>query len=191
MEYLTLQDIPHRQYNSIQSHRMASQPAERPLGSMHVAVSDSQSSHLSNSSRPFSDSSRRLPLPPIRSLVPSLSRESEPLLPTEHIPSLDLNEPGVSTIDSQYRSDPAGGKRKRPAMDDPSVKEASRPIVRHYVYRHLRNSKTAYEDDLCDLSLTNSQNAQMRSSPPIQPNEHGFNDKLPSFSEVKSITRRT
>lgn len=69
MEYLTLQDIPHRQYNSMQSHRMASQPAERPLGSMHVA------------------------------------------------------------------------------------------------------------------------NAQMRSSPPIQPNEHGYSDKLPSFSEFLDTTR--
>ncbi|OAL01059.1 hypothetical protein IQ06DRAFT_136706 [Phaeosphaeriaceae sp. SRC1lsM3a] len=69
MEYLTLQDIPHRHHNSMQSHRMASQPPERPLGSMHVA------------------------------------------------------------------------------------------------------------------------NAQMRSSPPIQPNEHAFNDKLPSFSEFLDTTR--
>lgn len=179
MEYLTLQDIPHRQYNSIQSHRMASQPAERPLGSMHAAVSYSHSSYLSVSSRTFPDTSRQLP--PIPSFEPSPSIWQRHLCPNEHIPSLDLNR----------LEDPGMDERSRPALDDPTVKQSSRPDVRHYNHRHARNSSTALEHSLCDISLTNSQNAQMRSSPPIQPNEHAFNDKLPSFSEVWSITHET
>ncbi|KAF1915813.1 hypothetical protein BDU57DRAFT_450235 [Ampelomyces quisqualis] len=55
--------------------------------------------------------------------------------------------------------------------------------------RRARNSSTSIEDELCDIFLTNSQNAQMRSSPPIQPNEHGYADKLPSFSEFLDTTR--
>lgn len=34
MEYLTLHDIPQRHYNPTHSHRMASQPSERPMAQM-------------------------------------------------------------------------------------------------------------------------------------------------------------
>ncbi|KAH7410157.1 hypothetical protein DE146DRAFT_604174 [Phaeosphaeria sp. MPI-PUGE-AT-0046c] len=104
------------------------------------------------------------------------------LCPNERIPSLDLNQLDDGKKDLRERF-------PRPALDDPAIKQQSLPTVRHYNHRHTRNSSTALENNLCDISLTNSQNAQMRSSPPIQPNEHAFNDKLPSFSEFLDTTR--
>jgi hypothetical protein len=134
MEYLSLQDIPHRQYDSMHSHRMTSISSERPLGSMAAAVS------------PHS----YLP-PPLSPLLPFRSLLLPPM-------------------------EPRSAKRK--AMSLPSI-----PLE---LQEHRRQKRrcTGLEDDIRDKWLSGTQNAQMRSSPPIQPNERVMADKLPSFSEV-------
>lgn len=71
MEYLTLQDIPHRHCNPLHAQRMAStHPSERPLGSMAAAVCDSYGTSSSFSVSSSSSHSSRSSLP---TLYPPLS----------------------------------------------------------------------------------------------------------------------
>jgi hypothetical protein len=140
MEYLSLQDLPHRQHDSMHSHRMTSLSGERPMGSMAAAVSKPPSPFVSkrHSSRHIS---RAAPYP---------SRERRSASPRK-----------------EHRAN--------------SFAE----FHEQYYLEHHRFTRTRSEDQsLRDHALNSLQNAQMRSSPPIQPNETGFADKLPSFSEV-------
>jgi hypothetical protein len=179
MEYLTLQDIPHRQYEPLHSHRMApSQPTERPLGSMAAAVSRTPSPDPRPRGPPTLSFSY---LPAPRVVASRQERDSEPF--------------------SSSRSRPCNCSDCRPlppAESLPELRERHPVFGQHFTSaahaitnRRARNSSTSIEDELCDIFLTNTQNAQMRSSPPIQPNEHGYADKLPSFSEVHFCSSET
>ncbi|KAL5120802.1 homeodomain superfamily [Pleosporales sp. CAS-2024a] len=58
------------------------------------------------------------------------------------------------------------------------------------IYQPARGNNTFHEKDICDKALMNSQhNCHSRNSPPIQPNERGYADKLPSFSEFLITSR--
>jgi hypothetical protein len=140
MEYLSLQDLPHRQHDSLHSHRMTSLSGERPMGSMAAAVSNPPSPlvYRRHSSRRLS---RAAPYP---------SRE----------------------------------RRSASPRNDHRANSFAEFHEKYCVEFH-RLARTRSEDEtLRDHALNSLQNAQMRSSPPIQPNETGFADKLPSFSEV-------
>ena len=166
MEYLTLQDIPHRQYDPLHSHRMASsQPTERPLGSMAAAVSPT-SSHTEPRDQP----TRSFSFPYLPE--PRQERDSGPSISPHPQPCNCSNCSDFMAPSIYFRAGFGHGLTRH---------------ARKQMHRRIRNSRTSFEDDLCDIFLTNSQNAQMRSSPPIQPNEHGYADKLPSFSEVRVI----
>ncbi|EAT89592.2 hypothetical protein SNOG_02861 [Parastagonospora nodorum SN15] len=58
-----------------------------------------------------------------------------------------------------------------------------------HTYLKLREQNTYHENAILDTFLMNLQNPNSRSSPPIQPNERGYADKLPSFSEFLDTTR--
>jgi hypothetical protein len=161
MEYLTLQDIPHRQYNSLNSHRMASShSSERPLGSMVAAVSE-HPNHSSSSSLPvslgeshsYSHSSLRLPLPP-------------------------------TSINPGQEDRTGRSAWRQPAQFLPAPRPSAQATPQSSDCYLNRSSTSSVKNELSNIFLTHSQNAHMRSSPPIQPNEHGYADKLPSFSEV-------
>jgi hypothetical protein len=141
MEYLTLQDLPHRQHDSLHSHRMTSISGERPMISMAAAVSSPPSPFVRG--RP---SSRQL------------SRAAP-------YPSRDMRS--ASPRQDHHRANPFTTSHEQPYVD-------------HYRLTHTRSE----EESLRKHALNSQQNAQMRSSPPIQPNESGYADKLPSFSEV-------
>jgi hypothetical protein len=142
MEYLTLQDIPHRHYNPLHSHSMASASA---------VCSSPLNSHITY---PII-----LPLP---ATPPPQSAEAKgPLCfpsnwhPTNH-PTAEGDSRRSSISSTQQRS----------------------------IYLINRKNSTYHENDIYDKFLTSFQNVHMRSSPPIQPNEHDHANKLPSFSEV-------
>jgi hypothetical protein len=164
MEYLTLQDIPHRHYNPLHSHSMASsQYTERRMGSL-AAVRESLPQPVS----PGTVARAPIHLPALSSLAPSppsLGQESttEPTssFPTTRHPSHHpLPSDGTN---STLRRFSAEGK---------------------HTYLKLREQNTYHENAILDTFLMNLQNPNSRSSPPIQPNERGYADKLPSFSEV-------
>jgi hypothetical protein len=115
MEYLTLQDIPYRQYNPSHAHRMAnSHTSEGPLGNMNTAV--------------------RHPI--------SYSNYYDRKLVARFMPY-------AFCLRSSHRTSDSG---------------------------------IFVADSGANQELIAAQN--IRSSPPIQPGEAGYADKLPSFSEV-------
>jgi hypothetical protein len=145
MEYLTLQDIPHRHYNPLHSNNMASA----------AAVCSSSSSLPSRTiDAPI------LPPPPTPPPPPSVEVPRPSSFPTNWHPA---NHPV------------AEGDRPRTFISG-SQQRFSHEIDRKNI--------TYLEHEIRDKYLTSIQNVHMRSSPPIQPNEHGYPDKLPSFSEV-------
>ena len=134
MEYLTLQDIPHRYYDPLHSRSMASSHSERPLGNVAAAVSDARSLSAS-----FPSSSPRLLHPPIprRSLPadfrmehherPWTARKSEhwssaPSLRYIKLPSLATDIQGV--LASQQES-PASPTYSYPYASYPHMRPAS------------------------------------------------------------------
>lgn len=155
MEYLTLQDIPHRHYNPVHSHSMASsQSTERPMGSMVAAVSETSTPSSSAESRRLPSPHSSLPLPSSVA-APERSSFATNWHPDNHpVAEGDPSRPFISSL--------------QPRRD----------------YQLARQHSTYLENDIRDKFLTSFQNVHMRSSPPIQPNEHGYADKLPSFSEV-------
>lgn len=210
MEYLTLQDIPHRYCDQMHSQRMSlSHPAERPLAHMAAAVSEAH------------DSSRSLPLlssslsPPTTSLLctqrpPSgqtgsnddnrkhawddLHDENMPVPSPAHIrlPPLPLSQITPDRRASLY--DPArpgvfhDEQLRRKHQDSISARslELSRLNIS---LPALKNTTSPSEADTSatqqlDSPLTKKQQHHMRSSPPIQPGEQHHAAKLPSFSEV-------
>ena len=164
MEYLTLQDIPHRHYNPLHSHSMASsQYTERRMGSL-AAVCESPPPPVSH------DAVARAPLhlPPLSSLAPSSSdsgqestTEPRSSFPTTWHPSYH-----------PLASDVTNSTRRRFSQEA------------EHTYLQNREQNTYNENAIRDTFLMNLQNPNSRSSPPIQPNERGYADKLPSFSEV-------
>jgi hypothetical protein len=215
MEYLTLQDIPHRQYDPLHSRRMASsQSTERPLG-MADAVSEYRPSSTGHFRR--SRSPRSLP-----SLIPSdfnlnlvqecptkqctsPCQQDHPSCPasatyheTQHVsghhcsPNKHLCPSHNSTHHgSPYRPLPvlslgtfstySTSRSTSHSFGTENVSEVSRGRAREYPF--TRNS---IEDEFrkYSIKLTRKQNRHMRNSPPFQPGEQAYPDKLPSFSEV-------
>jgi hypothetical protein len=162
MEYLSLQDIPHRQYDSLHSHRMApSHSSERSLGSMAAAVSQDPENPSSSSNHLSSGRGGHH------------SNSSLPLLPPPHTFTSSTTRHKHYTRGSTWTHSSSPHSLSMPPIQAPHLPADPRPM-----------SSSSMENDLSNLFLTHSQNAQMRSSPPIQPNERGYADKLPSFSEV-------
>jgi hypothetical protein len=173
MEYLTLQDIPHRHYNPLHSHRMSSsQYTERPMGSLAAVCEtflrvDSQEMTARTSSH----------LPPLSPRIQSTVVASAPILGQER------NTRRYSSFPTNWHplhhplayDDQNFGRRWLSAAD-------AEPR-----YLQARAQHTFNKNDIRDKFLMNLQNTHSRSSPPIQPNEHGFADKLPSFSEVSHV----
>lgn len=194
MEYLTLQDIPHRHQNPMHSHRMASQPSERPTGNMAAAVCEY--SHLIE---PPSDSPA-LFLPPIlnrkhydyasysKSEVGTATSRSLPNLPLHHIDLPVLAEVPCSRPASPHRRLEDDLFRFSLEADmSPTIPKHS-PIKPNYAsYASTACSPSARKryNAWCDAK-TAIQNHLQRNSPPLQPGEQNFPGKLPSFDEVGS-----
>lgn len=183
MEYLTLQDIPHRHCNPVHSHTMASQSSERPVGHM-AAVCEYPSL-----STPPPDSPTAL-FPPVPSpfsydyacRIESLQRASEqPIRPL-----ILITLPEASTAPR-----PAPTCMHRRLQGDLfrySLECDMDPLKRDYdmsaICPSSPDSREAYTA-WCKAK-TRSQNHLQRSSPPLQPGEQNFPGKLPSFDEVST-----
>jgi hypothetical protein len=167
MEYLTLQDIPHRQYDPLHSRSMASSKStERPLG-LADAVS------------------KQHPLPSTF-LKPSSPWRHSPPTPHEHKPFSDPPKP------HPHRTLPLPIRLATKEM----LYNLSRELLHHYTKGLKKGSGSqtreyvtcnSVEDELRQhsIKLTQfNQNLHMRHSPPFQPGEQPYPDKLPSFSEV-------
>ncbi|UPX10603.1 homeodomain super, variant 2 [Ascochyta rabiei] len=104
MEYLTLQDIPHRHCNPVNSHRMASLSSERPVG--HMAAN-----HLQRSSPPLQPGEQNLPgkLPSFNEFVQTTIERTPPHTPsrrndsTENSPRVRPQFDDVAWSDSKRR----------------------------------------------------------------------------------------
>lgn len=190
MEYLTLQDIPHRHCNPVHSHRMASQSSERPVGHMAAVCDTSSSPSDTYSSPPY------ILLPPHEPLVcydfasridsieraavlarrsPSPQSLREITLPTILPSPLVLPPPehqlaGVGPFLGALEADMDISKHGVPI----SATRACSPESRDR-YKSWRNTKNLLQSHL------------QRSSPPLQPGEQIFPGKLPSFDEVSII----
>jgi hypothetical protein len=169
MEYLTLQDLPHRHYSTLGVRNMSS-PLDRRdemTGALPAlaAVCEAQSCLPLPSQTP---PPAYLPLPP--TFLP---------FPPAPLPPL-------------YFPDPP--PRKRPRRDPPTPPEvAERPRralleIRPYAYHNP--SRTLSIENICnheDPQNDNiSQNHHIRNSPPFQPGERPAQHSLPSFSQVTS-----
>lgn len=177
MEYLSLQDIPHRQYDPLQSRRAA--PSERQVGSMADAVSHDKLS--CDPSRPLPPSPHSFRAPPTCSRRISsqwdgqLSHMALPL-PNKRARPSSVHE------DYDHARRPSNARRGsffwKSAFQDEEVE--------------VDTFSNAIEDDLrrysiLTASLIRKQTHYMRNSPPLQPGETG--SKLPSFSEAFSEVR--
>jgi hypothetical protein len=162
MEYLSLQDIPHRQYDPLHSHRMA-HSSERQVGSMAAAVSP--------------DIFYQFSAPP----SPNLPQRSASLSPPHsylHLPPPKTG-PRPSPVFPDYdraRHPSRCGSFSHRGYETQTFPAAMEDDLRRY------SSKS--------LNLTKEQSQFLRNSPPIQPGEP--TDKLPSFSEVRltSVARQ-
>lgn len=190
MEYLTLQDIPHRHCNPVHSHRMASQSSERPVTHM-AAVCDTYSSNSTPTFNPF-----RLFLPPHQPLVcygyasciDSLERAAaQANLPPKNLREIILPEPSQSphllpaSTPQLFEDDLFHGALEGD-MD---------PFKRDYALHATRSCSPAGRERYIswyDTKIT-SQNHLQRSSPPLQPGEQNFPGKLPSFDEVSIVQK--
>lgn len=194
MEYLTLQDIPHRHYDPVASHRMtSSQSSERSIGSMAAAVSPLQQSLVSPTSpipsmdlpapavRPISEwdtlhqlrrneQPRRRPSRERASLRSSRSLEFDQLASVRRDEDLDrMLRRRLPSPDPYYDQGGHTYSRRSDPFASPFSRNGSRNDIRQV---------TSYR-----RTLTSEQNHHLRSSPPIQPGEHQVS--LPSFNEVR------
>ena len=216
MEYLTLQDIPHRLYDPLHSRRMAhSQSTERQVGGMAVAVSPQPPSSLLLPS-PRRLSGRRPQLPPLTALAPHdpdlgqerpTERRTPPPTFVHYGPSSTaLNEstndydPTQSyppIIPTEYCDTCSAHTPQRPSSPDRRRKSPSFRRIKHTFHcagvtitiddqAHEYPYMNAIDVELREKATNLTEYQNMRSSPPIQPNEHAYADKLPSFSEVCS-----
>jgi hypothetical protein len=190
MEYLTLQDIPHRHCNPVHSHRMASQSSERP-GTHMAAV------RCIYSYPPESDSTPSSLLLPMHEPLVSYgyasrhdSIERAKVLAMDSSGPQELKEitlpmhppPPASphTPEHQSRGDALFMSSLESDMniwnhDDPPIR-ATRPGSSDEQHR--------YND--WAITKTESQPHLQRNSPPLQPGEQNFPGKLPSFDEVSA-----
>jgi len=190
MEYLTLQDIPHRHCEPLHSRKMTSaHPAERPLANMVAAVSQ----------EPESPSSLHEPTPiPPRFLEPALhdpfrvhGQESATLRARASEPFACPRAP-AQYYGHPHFADALGENARSLALPRsyslPTRRRSHSPEPRMLPASRLPTTTpdTVDGDELrpSSTTLTESQNHHMRSSPPIQPGEQNFPGKLPSFSEV-------
>jgi hypothetical protein len=163
MEYLTLQDIPHRHCNPSHSHRMASQSSERPMGNPVAAVCE------------YSD------LPALLLDVPTLF-----LPPVFLLPRYDYVCP---THSLQHR----GAHRDlfRTSLESDMSPAIPKHICGTLYSTRSSKQQHDYSSGHNADTKTKQQNHLQRSSPPYQPGEQNFPGKLPSFDEVglSHITR--
>ena len=180
MEYLTLQDIPHRHCNPVHSHRMASQSSERPVGHMAAVCPTSfHSTSFPNSpclSPPYLPSlcyayayrSQSLDRAAVRRKLPSLKAIELPALPKSPS-SPPAQRCPTSECKAFYNT----------LNNDMAISQnATLPAAERKEYVSWSETKTS------------SQNHLQRSSPPLQPGEQqSFPGKLPSFDEVSIVPR--
>jgi hypothetical protein len=221
MEYLTLQDIPHRHCEPLHSRKMtSSHSVERPLANMVAAVSEV-------------DDSLSSPLPPVPALPPFLEpalSAPRPSLPgaysyygntpssrgsasEPHVPAPSLHHIQLRSHSVRCQSPQEDGRQQPVALSQPfhyeDRRRTSSPMSRTRLspspctysrrlspdeVKEVRDTTFPPADTLASTgklelrnsssTLTDSQNHNMRSSPPIQPGEQAFPGKLPSFSEV-------
>lgn len=185
MEYLTLQDIPHRNCNPVHSHRMASQSSERPVGHMAAVCG-------------YSSLSTPLPNPPNPLLPPvpySLSYdyacriESFQRAATRPIKSLRLitlpKPPAAARPTSKCMPRRFEGDLFRYSLEcdmDPLKRRDRGLSATRSSSPDSREAYTAW----C-MAKIRKQNHLQRSSPPLQPGEQNFPGKLPSFDEVSTV----
>jgi hypothetical protein len=193
MEYLTLQDIPHRHCEPLHSRKMnSSHPVERPLANMVAAVSEDQDSLFSIT--PSAPSPPRFLEPALRDPfrsdgknTPMRARASEPsAYSSDHyfghpmlISTRGLDDyAGSPTLPRSY-SLPT--RRRSPYQEIMLLPDPLLSLAPDEMGEHRDQTQPPVRSSTI---LTESQNHHMRSSPPIQPGEQNFPGKLPSFSEV-------
>lgn len=180
MEYLTLQDIPHRHCNPVHSHRMASQSSEMPVGHM-AAVCDTYSSSSSPTPSP-----PHLLLPPHQPLVcysyasriDSLERAAaQSDIPPTQLRAITLPElpnspnPLPSSTLQLFECVPFRG----------SLESDMSPFKHNYAsYAARACSPTARDNHISWYNTkTTPQSHLQRSSPPLQPGEQNFRGSFP------------
>jgi hypothetical protein len=195
MEYLTLQDIPHRHYDPLHSSRMASsQTIEKPLG-MADAVSQTYESPLS----PLSLAVKLALSRPIISMKQE-ARTERPASPCQHGIDRERSSHGLHHHHHHHHHTMkhsfvplAYPDRQLPVpallMDKYTICPEEHSYRNHLdVHPRFHNTRfSSKEEDLSQYAAKNTnviQNHHMRHSPPIQPGEPQQPDKLPSFSEV-------
>jgi hypothetical protein len=197
MEYLTLQDIPHRHYDPLHSRRMASsQTIEKPLG-MADAVSQNHNSLPPLAAFAPGRQTPPFPLPRIALSAPLVLREQEapterPSHPYPH--TIDhhqsFHEQHANFILQHNIVSPTYPDRKLPLPAAMEGKFTFRRDPHYYCSTAHACDCTKYNSTELELrqhAIKNTnfiQNHHMRNSPPIQPNEQQHPGKLPSFSEV-------
>ena len=174
MEYLTLQDIPHRHCEPLHSRKMtSSHSAERPPANMVAAVSEDAFS-LSTLSLSAPAPSRAVE--PFFGLKRTLPGEGKLKLPPTPFSFTSSKLPQSTNMEGQERLSfhlPALPTSPPLLLVDPDTNQ----------FRGQRSFAS------WKTYLTGSQNHHMRSSPPLQPGEQNFPGKLPSFSEVRNEMR--
>lgn len=195
MEYLTLQDIPHRHCDLLHSRRMtASQSSERSLGNMVAAVSDCHNSSPSLPSSPRPPGPAQLPNPSGGSLTlcPSClpSTQTGSAIEQRAVPPAEqlIRLPSLTELEKLPVREPNGSLLSlgpRNSYPLPSLISSACHTARDDPFTASRHSQRASRAMSHSNSiLTDQQNHHMRSSPPIQPGEQNHPGKLPSFSEV-------
>jgi hypothetical protein len=190
MEYLTLQDIPHRHCNPVLSHRMASQSSERP-GTHMAAVRRNYSYPPESDSTPPSlllpmheplvsygyasrhDSIVRAEVLAKHSSGPQELKEIT--LPIRPAPPASSHTPEHQTRGDSLFMSSLESDMNILNHDDPPIR-ATRPGSSDEKHRH---------NDWA-ITKTESQPHLQRNSPPLQPGEQNFPGKLPSFDEVSA-----
>lgn len=185
MEYLTLQDIPHRHCNPIHSHRMASQPNERPVGQM-AAVRE-----YSSCSSPSPSTTFFIPPPP-KPVSYECTCRNESLERTASM--LDLPLLLIKLPESSTPPPPAivcTHRRLKGEFFRLSLKFDMKPRSDYasFASRPETSPTKREEYNAWALTKTREQNHLQRSSPPLQPGEQNFPGKLPSFDEVSTLRK--
>lgn len=181
MEYLTLQDIPHRHCNPVHSHRMASQSSERPLGNMVAAVCK-----FFDSFKPLPDSPL-LFLPPIHHARRYDFASHIESTPDQNIPLRNIILPELADVPRPTSIHTHRG------FECDLFRSSLKSDMDHTFHDYASYANSAERSQSmrkryyswCNAK-TKSQNQLQRSSPPLQPGEQNFPGKLPSFDEVGS-----
>lgn len=192
MEYLTLQDIPHRHCNPVLSHRMASQSTERSVGHM-AAVCNIYSSPEPISTPHSTPPSFVLPLhQPLvcygyASSIDSFERATA--LARRSSSSHELKEITLPETLQSPLSFPAPEKQFPGVGNFLCALEGDMDVRKHGYPISITRECTPESRERyifwCNTKTT-SQSHLQRSSPPLQPGEQSFPGKLPSFDEVST-----